>query len=215
VEIRCGTEVAPELLDERYDSVVVATGAAGIRHGWTMLHPDRWNGPPLPGADQDNVFSYTELLEQEPRLGPQVMVIDSMGGRQGAVVAEYLAERGHAVEFVTQLGQPSPDLAASRDWAKVHGMLRRHGVRFTVDQEPAAIAGRTVTLRDLYTGESVQRDGVDAVVFCLGAAARDQLFEALLPRRARGLDLRLIGDALAPRRVSDAIREGELAAREI
>ena len=40
-------------------------------------------------------------------------------------------------------------------------------------------------------------------------------FHDLLPDRARGLELRLVGDAMAPRRASDAIREGEIAAREI
>ena len=49
----------------------------------------------------------------------------------------------------------------------------------------------------------------------LGARAEDSLLPELEPLRTEGLDLRLIGDALAPRRVSDAIREGELAAREI
>ena len=54
------------------------------------------------------------------------------------------------------------------------------------------------------------------VVFVLGASARDDLFHALLPdRQTRGLELKLIGDAMAPRRASDAIREGEIAAREI
>ena len=38
---------------------------------------------------------------------------------------------------------------------------------------------------------------------------------SLCARFATGLDLRLIGDALAPRRVDAAIREGELAGRAI
>ncbi|MBL8835617.1 MAG: FAD-dependent oxidoreductase [Alphaproteobacteria bacterium] len=214
VEIRLNTAATPADLDG-YESVLIATGASGLKHGWTPLHPARWAGPPMQGTGQDNVFSYLEYLEREPQLGRNVIVADGLGGRQGAVVAEVLATRGHAVEFVTQLAQGSPDLAGSRDWGKVHGMLRRLGVRFTVDSEIVAIDGETVTLRDVYTRDTVLRENVAAVVFMLGAAAEDALFHALAPRRASGLDLRLIGDALAPRRVDAAIREGELAARAI
>ncbi len=216
ITVRCQTIATPEMLSaEHFDAVVVATGASGLKHGWTPLHPARWNGPVLPGADQPNVWSYHEVLRDEPRLGPNVILFDSLGGRQGAVVAEFLARRGCAVEFVTQLGQGSPDLAASRDWSKVHGMLRKLGVRFTVDTEIDAIDGDMVTLRDVYTGDQSVRRGVQDIVLVIGAAVDDTLFHALEPRREDGLVLHLIGDALSPRRASDAIREGEIAARAI
>ena len=216
VTIRRQTIATPEMLEaEEFESIVIATGATGLKHGWTPLHPARWNGPKLPGADQHNVWSYDEVLRDMPVLGPGIVLLDGMGGRQGAVVAEYLARLGHQVEFVTQLGQASPDLAASRDWGKVHGMLRRLGVRFTVDSELVSIEGQTVHVRDIYTGERTLRTDVNDVVLVLGAAASDELFHALEPRRAEGLHLQLIGDALAPRRASDAIREGEAAARAV
>jgi mycofactocin system FadH/OYE family oxidoreductase 2 len=214
--IRLGTEATTDLLaEEGYDAVVLATGASGIRHGWSPLHPGRWNGPPLPGAELPHVWSYLDLLRKQPQLGRNVLLFDGLGGRQAAVTAEVLADRGHRVAFVTWLGQPSPDLAASRDWGKVHALLRRMGVTFTVDAELARIDAASVTLRDLYTGAETVRDPVDAVVLVLGASAEDALFHALAPRRAQGLALHLIGDALAPRRVDAAIREGEIAGRAV
>ncbi len=215
-EIRLGTTAtAASLRSEGFESVVIAAGSRGLKHGWTPLHPERWNGPVMPGAELAHVFSYIDYLRDEPKLGPEVIVVDALGGRQGAVVAEVLASKGHRVEFVTQLGQGSPDLAASRDWGKVHGMLRRMGVRFTVDAEVTRITADAVELRDVYTNETSRRTPVHGVVFMLGAAAEDALFHELLADRERGLELKLIGDAMAPRRASDAIREGELAAREI
>jgi 2,4-dienoyl-CoA reductase-like NADH-dependent reductase (Old Yellow Enzyme family) len=214
--IRLSTEATASLLRaEGFEAVVVATGSRGLRHGWTPLRPERWSGPPLPGADQPHVLSYIDYLRDEPALGHGVVVVDALGGRQGAVVAEVLASKGHAVEFVTQLGQASPDLASSRDWGKVHGMLKRMGVRFTVDAEPTAIGPDWIELRDVYTGAVERRTEVHGVVLMLGASAEDGHFHDLLPDRARGLELRLVGDAMAPRRASDAIREGEIAAREI
>lgn len=213
--VKLQTIATPEMLAaEKYDAVVVATGASGLRHGWTPLRPANWNGAPLQGTDGPNVFSYIDLLRDQPTLGKRVVLYDGLGGRQGAVTAEYLAARGHAVEFITWLGQPAPDLASSRDWAKTYGMLKRMGVRFTTDAELTSIELPSVSFRDVYTKDVFVHDA-DAVVLVLGGKAEDALFHTLLPRRAEGLALHLIGDALAPRRADSAIREGEIAARAI
>lgn len=56
--------------------------------------------------------------------------------------------------------------------------------------------------------------GVDALVLINGAAAQNHLFHALRSVR-KDLEVHLIGDALAPRRINDAIFEAELVARKI
>ncbi len=206
---------AAYLQAEGFESVIVATGAQGVAHGWSPLRPERWNGAALPGADLPHVYSYTAYLEARPKLGKRVAVVDSIGGRQGAVVSELLATAGHEVAFLTQLGQPSPDLASSRDWGKAHSMLRRLGVRFHVDREVTEITADQVITRDVCTDETEVFENIGGVVMVMGAVAEDELFHTILPARNDGLDIHLIGDALAPRRVSDAIREGEEAARAI
>lgn len=198
---------------ETFDAAVVATGSTGLKHGWTMLRPERWPGPRLPGANLPHVISYTELLERDPHVGQRAVLFDTMGGRQGAVVAEYLVQRGCEVDFVTQLNQHSPELGASRDWGKVHAMLKKAGVRFHVDRELIDITPEGVTMRDLYTGDRETFQGVDSVVMVQGSRAEDALFHQLCAMS--GPACHLIGDAMAPRRVSDAIREGELIARKI
>ena len=210
VEVRLNAE-ATEADLAGFDAVVVAAGSTGLKHGWTMLRPEKWGGAPLPGAELPHVMAYTELLERDPEIPARALVFDIAGGRQGAVVAEYLAQRGAQVDFVTQLGQPSPDLAASRDWGKVHGMLRRAGVRFHVDRELTRIDAAGVETRDLYTGETEILEGIGLVVMVQGGRANDALYHALDGRT----EVHLIGDAMAPRRVNDAIKEGELAARQI
>jgi pyruvate/2-oxoglutarate dehydrogenase complex dihydrolipoamide dehydrogenase (E3) component len=216
VDIRTQTIATEDmLLADGYEAVVVATGSLGLRHGWTPLRPERWNGAAVPGTEQPHVLSYMEALRERAPPGRRALVYDGLGGRQAVVVAEWLASEGAEVEFVTWLGQPAPDLVASRDWGKTYGMLRKMGVRFATDLELIAVEGPSVRFRDLYTGEESVREGVDTVVLALGAEAQDGLFHALAPRRAAGLDLRLIGDALAPRRADAAIREGELAGRAI
>ena len=194
-----------------FDEIIIAAGSTGLKHGWTMLHPEKWNGPVLPGADSPHVYSYTELLDQQPDLGEKVLVFDIIGGRQGAVVAEILARQSKVVQFVTQLGQPSPDLASSRDWGKVHGMLKRLGVQFHVDSELLSISGDRAVLQDLYTGQEKIIEGISAFVMVQGGTANDQLYHSLSHQKS----CHLVGDAMAPRRVNDAINEGELVARLI
>ena len=216
VTIKLQTAATEEmLLAEGYQSIIIATGSAALRHGWTPLRPEKWTGPAVPGTDLPHVFSYMEVLREPTPPGRNVLLYDGLGGRQAVVTAEYLASRGAQVEFVTWLGQPAQDLAASRDWGKTYGMLRKMGMRFATDLELVSITPDRVTLRDVYTSEEHVRDGIDMVVLVLGAEAQDALFHRLAPRRAEGLDIRLIGDALAPRRADAAIREGEMAARAV
>jgi hypothetical protein len=216
VDIRLQTIATEDmLLADGYEAIVVATGSRGLTHGWTPLRPEKWNAAAVPGTDQPNVVSYMDALRERIAPGKRALIYDGLGGRQAVVTAEYLASQGAQVEFVTWLGQPAPDLAGSRDWGKTYGMLRRMGMRFSTDLELMAIEGGTVRLKDLYTGEEQLREGIDTVVLALGAEAQDGLFHALAPRRAQGLDLRLVGDALAPRRADSAIKEGEAAARAI
>ena len=202
------------LAAEGFDNVIVATGAAGLRHGWTPLRPERWSGPALPGTEQPHVMSYLDALRDGPPPGQRVLVYDGLGGRQGAVVTEFLIRAGRDVHFATWMSQPFPDLGGSRDWGKTYGMLRRLGVTFATDLELQSIGPTAAKLRDFYTNE-LHEEPADAVVLVLGAVAEDALFHALAPRRAAGLQLHLIGDALAPRRVDAAIREGEIAARAV
>lgn len=216
VDIRMQTVATEDmLLADGYEAVIVATGSKGLRHGWTPLRPERWNGAAVPGTDQPNVVSYMDALRERVAPGARALIYDGLGGRQAVVTAEYLAAQGAEVEFVTWLGQPAPDLAASRDWGKTYGMLKRAGMRFATDLELVAIEGRTVHLRDIYTSAAMMRENVDTVVLALGAEAQDALFHSLAPRRAQGLALHLVGDALAPRRADAAIREGEIAARAL
>jgi 2,4-dienoyl-CoA reductase-like NADH-dependent reductase (Old Yellow Enzyme family) len=212
--IRLGTKATAADLDG-FDAAVLATGSTPLRHGWTQLRPARWAGEVLPGADQPHVLTLAEVLGQEAArpIGKRVIVYDALGGRQGVVVTDHLAGLGHEVAFVTPLGQAAPGLAASRDWGKVYGRLRRMGVVFRCDREITAIGRDSISERDVFT-QQVHQHPADTVVLVLGSSANDRLFHEL--RAASSIpSLHMIGDCMAPRRVSDAIREGELVARKI
>jgi mycofactocin system FadH/OYE family oxidoreductase 2 len=211
-EIRLGQEVGVADLDG-FDSVIVATGSRSLRHGWTALHPARWGSAPVvPGTDQWNVLTAEEVLGGTHEVGERVMVLDDTGERQGTLVAEYLAEQRHPVEIVTRLSSVAPGLSASRDVGAVHKRLRRLGVVFTPNHEIDRIDEDRVTLRDVHTDERIVREPVDCVVLVTGNRAEDGLLKALT---AQGVEVVGVGDAVAPRRVFNAIYEGEKAARAL
>jgi hypothetical protein len=219
VEIYRESEATVELLTEAgYDAVIVATGATHLKHGWSPLQPARWDGPDMAGSAQPWVYSCGEVLGLAQPLregkGRSVVVVDTLGARQGVLTAEYLARAGWQVQFVTQLGQPAPNLAASRDWGKAYGSLRRLGVVFTTDHDLAGIGEHSVRFLDVYTKEPKEITHIDALVLVNGAASQNRLFHELRSAR-KDLEVHLIGDALAPRRINDAIFEAELVARKI
>ena len=219
VEIYRESEATVELITEAgYEAVIVATGATHLKHGWSPLQPARWDGPNMDGTDQPWVYACGEVLGAAQPLreghGRRAVVVDTLGARQGVLTAEYLARAGWQVQFVTQLGQPSPNLAASRDWGKAYGALRRMGVVFTTDHDLAGIGQHSARFLDVYTKEPKEFTDLDALVLINGAAAQNGLFHALRSAR-KDLEVHLIGDALAPRRINDAIFEAELVARKI
>jgi len=63
-----------------------------------------------------------------------------------------------------------------------------------------------------YSGRELRLDGVDTVVLAYGARAVDGLFSAL---QGRVPEVLLVGDAMAPRLLHDALLEGTRAARQL
>ncbi|WP_067679888.1 oxidoreductase [Nocardia miyunensis] len=213
-EIRRRHRATADDLVDRYEAVVVATGSTPIRHGWTARHPARWaaGAPALPGADQWNVYTPAQILTGRADLPHRFLLVDDTGDRQVFVVAEYLVQRRHAVHIVSQYPHLGHAFADGHDLPFAFGQLRRAGVTFTPGVELTAIHEDTVTLTDVYTGETSQLLEIDAAVMILGNSADDALARELA---GADIDVHLIGDARAPRRIFNAIWEAETTAREL
>ena len=213
VEVRLNHQAdKEELTGGGYDSVIVATGSTPLKTGWSSLRPASWgDGSVVKGADQWNVYSINEVLAGKAELGPRVLIFDDTGARQPLVAAEYLADRRHDVRVVTRLPQVSPDLEASRDLQSTYRRVRGKGIGFITDHELAEIVEDSVVLRDVWTDELTTHESVDAVVLSTGNVATDALFHDLKGE----VPVLAVGDCVSPRRIFNAIWEGELAGREV
>jgi 2,4-dienoyl-CoA reductase-like NADH-dependent reductase (Old Yellow Enzyme family) len=198
VELLLGAEATvASVLAERPDAVVVATGA----------RPRALEAPIAPGA---HVVSAEDVLLDLVTPGPRCLVVDYHGHMSGPSAAEHLASQGRRVEIATRFFSVGEDIDP-RLKISVYTRLLDRGVTLTplaVVREVGPGGARlqhTLTRRE-WTVEA------DTIVTALGGRADDALARAL---EDRGVEVHLVGDALAPRTIHDAILTATRAARRL
>ncbi len=213
-ELRLGSAPgADQLVSEKPDAVLLATGARWDRSGWSARRPDR---PGILGADGETVVDLGTALsrcrDNLHALGRRVLVADEAGTYAPLGLAEALAGAGVEVELATPAASVGWQAAEQLELPHVLPRLGRLGVRTTVGHDVGSIDGRTVVLRDVWAGRERRVDGVDTVVLAFERSPRDDL---LGPLRALLPDVRAIGDAHAPRPTIAVIHEAEEVARTL
>ncbi|MBW0104851.1 mycofactocin system FadH/OYE family oxidoreductase 2 [Pseudonocardia sp. KRD-291] len=193
VDVRTGVEADADLLrGSGADAVVLATGSAPEPPPWAV-----------PG-----VVSVHDVLSGAASPTGRVLVIDETGFHQATSVAELLAARGARVEIVTPAMVVGQDLGLTLDRENFRRRAHAAGIDTATDRVVTAVDGRPgalrVTLLHHPTGGTGYRE-VGAVVTALSTTPCDHLWTTL-----RGApDVYRIGDAVAPRRIDAAVREGE------
>lgn len=224
---------AAELLDARYDEIVLATGV-------------RPRIPNIPGIDHPMVLSYAELVRAERPVGKRVAVIGA--GGIGYDVSEFLTVEGHPTlkldewkeewgvdsadeQSRGQLTKPKPAPAArevvllqrkstpfGKDLGKTSGWVHRAALQAKGVEHVGGVNYERIDDNGLHIsfGEKRQRPQlipVDNVIVCAGQESVRELEE---PLRAAGANIHLIGgaDLAAELDAKRAIDQGtRLAAR--
>jgi len=198
VDVRLGTRVDATLLDA-FDAEVVVV-AAGSR-------------PPaelLPGDGSLPLWTPRALMDAADHDLPEgpVVVVDGVGHFPAYAPAERLVDAGRQVVVVTAALAPAGNL----DQSTMLSLLRRlaaKGVSFVTGLAIDAVDGGRLIGRDVLAGDERSLDA-RTVVVARGDAAEDSLARAL---EGGGREVHVIGDALAPRTMLHAIREGRLVVR--
>ena len=204
VELRLSAEATPvSVLGERPDAVIVATGSRPRRPRWA------WDPPPgSPG-----LADVTEVLDGSARPYGTVLVVDELGFHQAPSVAELLAANGCAVEIATPAMVVAGDLELTGDLDGFNMRAAARQITQSTDLVVMALEPGGIQLLHHPTG-TVERRVVDWVVLAVAPAPEDRLYRQLRAE-APGLDLRRVGDCLAPRRAHAAVIEGERAGSSI
>lgn len=170
------------LAGAKADALIIATGSQPVV-------------PPIPGADGNNVVLAEDVLRGTVQVGNRVVVIG--GGSVGVETAELLIGSGHEVTVVEMTDQILADMNPGMAYPL---LTRVAGSAITV------ITGERVVE---ITPDEVVTDrhslGCDTAVLAVGYVADAALAKELT---ARGVPHVLIGDAVKPRKIRDAVVEG-------
>lgn len=198
VDVRLRSAPALEMIQaERPDSVVVATGAT-------------------PCIPQELVSDSTVPVVTMGAFcdGAKVVVMDEDGYFWGATTTEFLARQGCQVTYVTRFLEPFRELAEVTRISTLRE-LDKMGVRLLSNTFVERVETGGVVLRHFYNTEREERiEQVDALVWIGRQTANgDEIAREL--EQAGIPDVRIIGDAYAPRRLPNAIQEAYQAAAAI
>ena len=197
VEVVTGVEASSaEVLAHNPETVVIATGSQ-LRD--PLGDPD---GPKL--VDADEVIARTPA----PAGNRTAVIIDDDCGMVAPTAAAALAERGWTVTIAT----PLPMLAGEVDGTLikfVHERLADADPRVIPDVRMLADPGPDVTLEHVLTG-SISKVAEPGIVVVAGHRQAVNRLHTELRQVAPGLDVRLAGDAHAPRNFDAATAEGAL-----
>jgi hypothetical protein len=163
----------------------------------------------MPGAER--TLTLWEALEDPERLGDRVVLVDADGNWPAVATAEHLADLGKRITVVTAQGYTGWRIT-TYSMVAVRDRFHAKGIRVLPFRAVVACEAGRLRLQDATTGEEHVLDGVTGVVVAAGGVASDGLHAAL---RGRVADLKLVGDALAPRTALEAIYEGHAAGRSV
>jgi 2,4-dienoyl-CoA reductase-like NADH-dependent reductase (Old Yellow Enzyme family) len=197
VKPELGVRVDGRLLGELApDHVILATGSL----------------PPcpaaVPGGATGHVVSSSEALVGE--IDHDVLVYDTVGANEAALVAEALGARGSRVTFVTRFETVMP-YGGSLHRFETPAVLRRRAARIITEGLLGDLDGRTATIVRS-DGETIAEVEAGTVVAVTSLEPANELVAEL---ERLGVPHRLVGDALAHRTAVQAFKEGQEAALAI
>jgi N,N-dimethylglycine/sarcosine dehydrogenase len=202
VTVICGVQAtAADVLAHSPETVVIATGS---RLRESLGDPD---GPQLVDAD--------EVIARTPAPGdnPSAVIVDDEGGFVGPTAAAALADQGWTVTIAT----PLPMLAGEVDGTLirfVHERLAKAQPRIVPDVRLLADPGPDVTFEHVLTG-AITTLRAPGIVVVAGHRQAANSLRRELRATAPELDVRLAGDAHAPRNFDAATAEGALVGAAI
>ncbi len=187
VDIRCNTEVTPELAEEiAPDTMILAVGSNPIV-------------PPIPGLDGDNVVVVNNYYKETEKVGDSVVVLG--GGLAGCECAIHLAQEGKKVHLVEMRDTLAPD-ANIRHRPILMQMIDKY-VEAHTSYQGMKVTSEGVLCKD-EKGNEVLVPGT-SVICALGQRANRAAVDLL---RDSAPVVREIGDCVRPSNITNAIYQG-------
>ncbi len=213
IPVHLNTEVtADRVLQEDPDAVILAIGGTAV-------------GDPSPDVvgpctairvePGSHVVTAEDVLEGKVETGERVVIADQQNYMKGLVTAEFLADQGKQVTLVmpvpARLTTPNSydvDLIT----LSVQKMnIKTKGVKCVHDNEVKEAWPGKVVIRDAYT-EQLEEIEADTLVLSYWRRTDTTLYDRL---KGKVKEVHRVGDALAPRRLINAIYDGYKVSMEL
>ncbi|WP_138314759.1 FAD-dependent oxidoreductase [Enterococcus faecium] len=190
IDLRLGVLATPELVKaEKPDAVIIAVGGEEFV-------------PPVKGLNQPNVYTGTEAIINEDKLGNEIIVLG--GGTIGSEIALELAVVHHKNVTIVEMGaELSPQgnslfkIALRQKMDKAETLTTMLKSRCLEVNETAMIVSDEKGIE--------QKISYDNIIVCTGMRPKQQLAETFFGIAS---DTSMIGDCVQPRKIMEAIFEG-------
>jgi hypothetical protein len=183
-----------DILAVKPDSVVVATGSHQRR-------PEDFTGDGVSARDWT-------ARSSSGRTDATAVLFDMDHSAATYAVADALAQDYRRLVVLT----PRQQIARNVNYCSAIGIYRRlyeANVEIVLSAEPVVLRDGVLTWRNVFTGRTQDLDGVGVVVWSTPRVADDSIAKEL---QDAGIDIRLVGDCMAPRNLLCAIHEAEAVA---
>lgn len=208
VDVRTGFDATLESVRAlEPDHVILATGSTWRTDGYTVKMAGRAG---IPGLEHVVVLDPVEAIESPERCGDRVLIVDDTGEYTALGLAEMLAALGKSVEVVAAGMYLGENTLLNLDIGHLYPRLYAAGVTLTPQHVVGAVTEEGAVLTRAWDGAS-RTLPVDSIVTVM---LRDPE-NSLLAELEAEFEVTSIGDCVAPRRVDEAIYEGEIAGRGI
>lgn len=194
VDIQLNKEATiEEIVSGCFDKVIIATGSKPLI-------------PPIPGIENENVRTATEILLDVNKVGSKVVVIG--GGLAGCEVALHCKQVADDVTIIEMLDDilVAADHCRNND-QKLRAMIGKEKIEIIAKAKVVSIEADKVTLVQDKKEVSI---ACDTTVIAAGYKPNDALAQAL---KGKVNDMSIIGDASNPRKIINAVHEGYHAIR--
>lgn len=208
VDVRTGrTATIDDIRALSPDHVILATGSTWRTDGFSVKVAAR---PTIPGLGKVRVLDPIEAVTSPELCGERVLIVDDTGEYTALGLAETLADLGKTVEVVTAGLFVGENIVLNLDLGHVYPRLHAAGVTLTPQHIVGEVNDEGAVLTRIWDGAS-RVISVDSVVTVM---LRDP-DTTLLADLEDEFEVTQVGDCLAPRRVDEAIYEGEMAGRAV
>jgi mycofactocin system FadH/OYE family oxidoreductase 2 len=167
--------------------------------------------PPIAGVNLPHVGTVSDLLRGNLAVGESIAIFDSEGFWPAANAAQLLLNQEKRVQIVT----PHPFVGMNIDLPSLFSLnldVYSKGLVAIPNTMLKEIGSGYIETVNIWSGEERKISDVDTVIMATGYMPNDTLYATL---RKEYEEVYRIGDCLAPRKVDNAIWDGEQIGRKI